>query len=98
MTIYKDLDWEKLSNLLEQFQLDYDCAKQCKLNGIYIYCNRVDVWPDHIIFYDEGWEYTYSYGEWDDVPFQRDISKIEFKEDNKFDLVVDWDWFEIKLK
>lgn len=98
MTIYKDLDWERLCDKLEDFGL-WSCErKQFKLNEIIVCCNRVDVYPASIDCYDEGWEYrpTGYDSEWDDEPYQREIIRYEFKEGQKFDLIVDWDWFEIK--
>ena len=50
MTIYKDLDWEQLSDKLREFELDYDCRKTCKLNGIEICYNRIVVNYGELIF------------------------------------------------
>lgn len=103
MTIYKDLKWEKLSDKLREFMLDYDSRKLCKLNGIEIHCNRIAVNYNEMIFSQEHWE-SYPSSCWDDeyydddVYVSKDIAKIKYLEEQRFDLVVDWDWFEIKLK
>lgn len=102
MTIYKDLDWEQLSDRLREFELDYDCRKTCKLNGIEICCNRIVVNYGELIFSYEHWVYCPSsdleddYD--DDVYSSEDVAKLQYSEEKKFDLIVDWDWFEIKLK
>ena len=101
MTIYKDLDWEQLSDKLREFELDYDSVKLCKLNGMEIYCDRVDVNYNEVIFSQEYWESSSSWNDdyYDDGEYvSKEIGKVQYSEEQRFDLVVDWDWFEIKLK
>lgn len=97
MTIYKDLDWSKLYDLLEEFHLSYNNIKPCRINSIEIICNRIDVDSKSIQFMNEMEELNficedYSYSYWTQY-----VAKIKLKENQKFNLILDWDLFEIQL-
>lgn len=95
MKIYKDLDWEKLYDLLEEFNLSYNNIKSCRINSLEITCNRIDVDSKTIQFMNEMEEYDTTY---EDINFYtQDVAKIHIKENQKFELIIDWDYFEIRL-
>lgn len=96
LTIYKDLDWERLSDLIDKFYMDYNRGKPCVIGGVKIYSDRVDVFPEYIVFHNEMEYYSYTYEDYDF--YSQEVARIEFDDTQKFDLVVDWEWFEIKLK
>lgn len=96
LTIYKNLNNERLCQLLDKFKLNHNSRKSCKVNDVTVFAHTIDVQKDCIYFYNEDEYYNRTSLDYDIYAY--DIAMVAIVENQLFDLVVEDEWFNIKLK
>ena len=96
MTIYKNLSLDKLHDKMLEFGLLDDIQKEFKFNNIVIKGNHIDIHNNKIEVNYFYYETLYYDDEWDDNEILLNIATIDISEYKLFELIIDWDYFEIK--
>lgn len=103
MLIFKNLTGRLLKSKLEEYGLDSYSDKECFVNGVELLCNVVDIYGDTISF--ENHELKYYDIDMEDeedcfdcVMDKTQVGYIFFSEEDRFDLIVEIDCFEIIFK
>ena len=96
MTIYKELTYDKLQHKLIEFGLCNEPRKKCLVNGVRIYYDKITFEDGKIILLKTHCE---AYNTWDDCVdynyVDEEIAEIEYDNESKFTLKLDFEWFEI---
>lgn len=96
MTIYKNLSLDKIYDKMLEFGLFTGNCKTFKFNNVYLKGNDINICGNKIEVNHCYYETSYYDDEWDDSEILLNIATIDISQYKLFELIIDWDYFEIK--